>query len=200
MRGGVSGVSDHDDVARRRAGHSARVAVGVDHTHGQVDHRTLEGARRSAGPQGHIHLVGRVTVCRTVRRGGALVERDGRVAIDGPTGARHLLGVVADQCGRLGESDRTSGGDRTVVGVGVGQGRRCTTGRGGHGHRDGPGPGRDDDGERARAGHVDRGARVGAEGDLVEPETKPEPVSVTVLVPPWGPLFGLTLVTVGGVL
>ena len=33
---------------------------------------------------------------------------------------------------------------------------------------------------------------------LVEPETNPVPVSVTVLVPPWGPLFGLTLVTVGG--
>ena len=35
---------------------------------------------------------------------------------------------------------------------------------------------------------------------LVEPETNPLPVSVTVLVPPWGPLFGLTLVTVGGAL
>ena len=32
----------------------------------------------------------------------------------------------------------------------------------------------------------------------VEPETNPLPVSVTVLVPPWGPLSGLTTVTVGG--
>ena len=31
----------------------------------------------------------------------------------------------------------------------------------------------------------------------VEPETNPVPVTVTVLVPPWGPLFGLTAVTVG---
>ena len=31
----------------------------------------------------------------------------------------------------------------------------------------------------------------------VEPETKPVPVTVTVLPPAWGPLFGLTSVTVG---
>ena len=35
---------------------------------------------------------------------------------------------------------------------------------------------------------------------LVEPETNPLPVTVTVLVPLWGPLFGLTAVTVGGAL
>ena len=33
---------------------------------------------------------------------------------------------------------------------------------------------------------------------LVEPETNPVPVTVTVLVPAWGPLLGLTAVTVGG--
>ena len=33
---------------------------------------------------------------------------------------------------------------------------------------------------------------------VVEPETNPVPLTVTVLVPPWGPLFGLTEVTVGG--
>ena len=32
----------------------------------------------------------------------------------------------------------------------------------------------------------------------VEPETNPVPVTVTVLVPPAGPLVGLTEVTVGG--
>ena len=35
---------------------------------------------------------------------------------------------------------------------------------------------------------------------LVEPETNPLPVTVTVLVPAWGPLFGLTAVTVGAAL
>ena len=33
---------------------------------------------------------------------------------------------------------------------------------------------------------------------VVDPETNPVPVTVTVLVPLWGPLFGLTVVTVGG--
>ena len=33
---------------------------------------------------------------------------------------------------------------------------------------------------------------------VVEPETNPVPVTVTVLVPPWGPLLGLTALTVGG--
>ena len=33
---------------------------------------------------------------------------------------------------------------------------------------------------------------------VVEPETNPEPATVTVLVPAWGPLFGVTPVTVGG--
>ena len=32
---------------------------------------------------------------------------------------------------------------------------------------------------------------------LVEPETNPEPATVTVLVPLWGPLFGVTELTVG---
>ena len=32
---------------------------------------------------------------------------------------------------------------------------------------------------------------------VVEPETNPVPVSVTVLPPAWGPLLGLTAVTVG---
>ena len=32
----------------------------------------------------------------------------------------------------------------------------------------------------------------------VEPETNPVPVSVTMLPPAWGPLFGLTALTVGG--
>ena len=32
----------------------------------------------------------------------------------------------------------------------------------------------------------------------VDPETNPEPVTVTLLAPAGGPLFGLTLVTVGG--
>ena len=51
------------------------------------------------------------------------------------------------------------------------------------------------------AGHVDRGARVGAEVDaVVDPETNPVPVTVTVLVPAGGPLFGLTAVTVGAAL
>ena len=35
---------------------------------------------------------------------------------------------------------------------------------------------------------------------VVEPETKPEPVTVTVLVPAAGPLFGLTALTVGAAL
>ncbi len=35
---------------------------------------------------------------------------------------------------------------------------------------------------------------------LVEPETNPEPATVTVLVPAGGPLFGVTEVTVGGAL
>ena len=35
---------------------------------------------------------------------------------------------------------------------------------------------------------------------VVEPETNPVPLTVTVLVPPWGPLFGLTEVTVGAAL
>ena len=39
---------------------------------------------------------------------------------------------------------------------------------------------------------------VGAEVDRGRPETKPVPVTVTVLPPAWGPLFGLTPVTVGG--
>ena len=34
---------------------------------------------------------------------------------------------------------------------------------------------------------------------LVEPETNPVPVTVTVLAPAWGPLLGLTAVTVGAV-
>ncbi len=34
----------------------------------------------------------------------------------------------------------------------------------------------------------------------VEPETNPDPLTVTVLPPAWGPLFGLTEVTVGGAL
>ena len=34
----------------------------------------------------------------------------------------------------------------------------------------------------------------------VEPETNPVPVTVTVLPPAWGPLFGLTPVTVGAAL
>ena len=34
----------------------------------------------------------------------------------------------------------------------------------------------------------------------VEPETNPVPVTVTVLAPAGGPLFGLTEVTVGGAL
>ena len=33
---------------------------------------------------------------------------------------------------------------------------------------------------------------------LVEPETNPVPVTVTGVPPAWGPLVGLTLVTVGG--
>ena len=33
---------------------------------------------------------------------------------------------------------------------------------------------------------------------VVEPETKPVPVTVTGVPPAWGPLVGLTLVTVGG--
>jgi hypothetical protein len=32
----------------------------------------------------------------------------------------------------------------------------------------------------------------------VEPETNPVPVTVTVFPPAWGPLLGLTAVTVGG--
>ena len=35
---------------------------------------------------------------------------------------------------------------------------------------------------------------------VVDPETKPVPVTVTVLVPAWGPLFGVTEVTVGAAL
>ena len=35
---------------------------------------------------------------------------------------------------------------------------------------------------------------------VVEPETNPVPVTVTELAPAWGPLFGLTKVTVGGAL
>ena len=35
---------------------------------------------------------------------------------------------------------------------------------------------------------------------VVEPETKPLPATVTVLVPLWGPLFGVTPVTVGAAL
>ena len=35
---------------------------------------------------------------------------------------------------------------------------------------------------------------------VVEPETNPVPLTVTVLVPLGGPLFGLTEVTVGGAL
>ncbi len=35
---------------------------------------------------------------------------------------------------------------------------------------------------------------------LVDPETNPPPATVTVLVPDWGPLFGVTAVTVGGAL
>ena len=35
---------------------------------------------------------------------------------------------------------------------------------------------------------------------LVEPETNPEPATVTVLVPAGGPLFGVTEVTVGAAL
>ena len=45
---------------------------------------------------------------------------------------------------------------------------------------------------RGGAGHVDRGARGGAEVDRRWPRTKPVPVTVTVLPPAWGPLFGLT--------
>ena len=35
---------------------------------------------------------------------------------------------------------------------------------------------------------------------LVDPESNPVPVTVTVLVPPAGPLFGVTAVTVGAAL
>ena len=35
---------------------------------------------------------------------------------------------------------------------------------------------------------------------LVDPETNPLPVTVTVLVPLWGPLLGLTALTVGAAL
>ncbi len=35
---------------------------------------------------------------------------------------------------------------------------------------------------------------------LVDPETNPPPATVTVLVPDWGPLSGVTAVTVGGAL
>ena len=42
------------------------------------------------------------------------------------------------------------------------------------------------------AGHVDRGAHVGAEVDAGRPETNPVPATVTVLVPAGGPLFGVT--------
>ena len=35
---------------------------------------------------------------------------------------------------------------------------------------------------------------------LVDPETNPLPVTVTVLVPPAGPLSGVTAVTVGAAL
>ena len=41
---------------------------------------------------------------------------------------------------------------------------------------------------------------VGAEVDGGRARAKPLPVTVTVLVPLWGPLFGLTEVTVGGAL
>ena len=54
--------------------------------------------------------------------------------------------------------------------------------------------------ERGGVGHVDRGARGGPKSTVVEPETKPVPVTVTVLVPAGGPLFGLTPVTVGAAL
>ena len=41
---------------------------------------------------------------------------------------------------------------------------------------------------------------LGPKSTVVEPETNPVPLTVTVLVPAGGPLFGLTEVTVGGAL
>ena len=56
------------------------------------------------------------------------------------------------------------------------------------------------DGEAGRAGHGDRGARLEPKSTAVEPETNPVPATVTELPPAWGPLFGLTPVTVGAAL
>ena len=39
---------------------------------------------------------------------------------------------------------------------------------------------------------------VDPKSTVVDPETKPVPVTVTGVPPAWGPLVGLTLVTVGG--
>ena len=80
-------------------------------------------------------------------------------------------------------------------------GRRGAVG-GGHRDVDRPGPRRCVDREGGRIRHVDRGAHGRAEEDRCRaptPETNPLPVTVTGVPPAWGPLVGLTLVTVGGV-
>ena len=102
----------------------------------------------------------------------------------------------------LGPVGRADGGDRgrDVVGVRVGQRRRGPTTGGRDGHRDGAGPRRDDHAERGGVGHVDRGAGVGAELDAGRARDEPGAGERDGVVPAWGPLFGLTLVTVGGAL
>ena len=51
-----------------------------------------------------------------------------------------------------------------------------------------------------RADHVDARCPRLAPKSTVASRTNPVPVTVTVLPPAWGPLFGLTAVTVGGAL
>ena len=64
-----------------------------------------------------------------------------------------------------------------------------------------PGPRRDDHAElSAEPATSTEVPALEPKSTVVEPETNPVPLTVTVLVPLGGPLFGLTAVTVGGAL
>ena len=85
-----------------------------------------------------------------------------------------------------------------VVGVGVGERGGGPTRGGGHGHRDVPDPAGTTTLRLVPLVTSTAVPTLVPKSTVVEPETNPEPATVTVLVPAGGPLFGVTEVTVGG--
>ena len=143
-----------------------------------------------------VRLVGRATLIEVP---GFEPEVDGRGA--GEAGAGHRdRGPAGRWATSYGLTAVTVGSAVAGVGDWPGVRRRARPLGGGHGHRDRAGPRRDDDGEAGGAADADEVPAVAPKSTVVEPETKPVPVTVTELPPAGGPLFGLTKVTVGGAL